>query len=422
MSRLPYIVLAWSLAVGGAHASDAPDLAALKQAARQGRRDAAAHSAYGQALVEAGKFKQAERALKTASRLDKDSADGLYRLVAIDFARGDYRRSRNKCRALEARHPASVLGNVCMARAFLAWRRASRADEFLQLAASSDPSHVEVLLATADVRRVQGKSAEALAAYGKVIAAHPTMGRAHRGLGLLHLATGDRTRAAEALRLAVTHSPYNVQALFELAGLLQGKEAVAIIERALELKPRWPEAKMMLSQAKLDAGDAEAAEAMFRKLLKDKRFGARAQMGLGMALLARGELVPAEEGLKAGLALLPHSPKANFALAELYERTERHEEAFEQYRLASAAQRHSTRALMSAAQLAVKLSRKVLASAFLRKVIERTPKHSVAHALYGDLLAARGDREAARSHYQQALAGEGEIDREAVTGKLAAMP
>jgi len=418
MARLTHILIAWLLASATVQAQD---LSALEQAAKKGRRDADAQSAYGHALVEAAQYRKAERFLKLAARLRKDDARGLYDRVAIPLAQGDYRRSKGACRELQNKHPDSVLGDVCMARAFLAWRRASRADEHLTLAAKKAPQDLELQIATADARRMQGRTADALAAYQAVLQASPTLGRAHVGLGLLHLASGDRGSATAALQTAITHSPYNVRALHELGQLLEGKEAVAMLERALALKKKWPEAKLALAQAKLEAGDVEAAEALFRVALKDKRFTARAQIGLGTALMARGDLVAAEEGLKAGLSALPHSPEANFALAQLYERTERYEDAFEQYRAAAVTRGHNTRALMAAAQLAVKLSRNLLAGAFLRKALENAPKAGGVHALYADLLVARGDREAAKNHYQQALAGEGEVDRDAVAGKLAAL-
>lgn len=418
MARLLHIATALLLAGSVAHAQDLPTLA---QAAKKAPRDADAQSAYGQALVEAAHYRPAERRLKLAARLRKDDARGLYDLVAIPLAQNNYRRARGACAALQREHADSPLGDVCMARAFLAWRRASRADEYLELAAQKDPQHIELLLAIADARRMQGRTADALAAYQTVLQANSSLGRGHLGLGLLHLASADHPRAIEALTAATTHSPYNVKALYELGRLLSGKEAVAVLERALALKKKWPQANLALAQALLDAGEVERAEALFRGALKDKSLATRAQIGLGMALLARDDLAGAEENLKKGLAALPHSAEASFALAQLYERTERYEEAFEQYRAASANRGHNTRALLMAAELAVRLSRKVLASAFLRKALEGAPKASGAHALYADLLAARGDREAARDHYQQALAGEGEIDREAIAGKLAAL-
>lgn len=396
-------------------------LSELATALRGNRRSGEAQTAYGRALIEAGELKRAERTLKAAARIAKDSPESLYELARVRFASDDYRRSRAACAELERTHPEHVLGAVCMARAFLVWRRGSRADEHLQVAIARDPARPEVLLATADVRRVEGRRAEAKAAYDAYLGLRPDAVAAHIGLGRLHLSSGEPALAVEAFRRAVEVAPHCTEALFALGAHAEGPEAVQALRRLLHMQKNYPEASVTLGRALLSVGDDAEAETRFVRALKRNKKDARAHIGLGMARLRQGRFEEAEKSLSEGLALRPDFAEANLALAEIYEKTERFEEAFLQYRSAASKRPTDVGPLLTAGKLALSLGRSVLSAAFLQKGLERAPKDAHCHGLLGDLLARRGDAAAARAHYEQAIAGKGEVDRAALRQKLAAL-
>jgi tetratricopeptide (TPR) repeat protein len=88
-------------------------------------------TAQGRSLIRAGRLKEAEDALRQAAQARGQSLDALYDLARVKFASGDYQKSRLACKALVDKDPQAALSNLCMARAFLVWRRATRADEFV---------------------------------------------------------------------------------------------------------------------------------------------------------------------------------------------------------------------------------------------------------------------------------------------------
>src|SRR5690349_11494627 len=109
-------------------------LAELRAAAKAAPTDLAAQTALGHGLIEAGKLKEAEAQMKTVVRLSQGSVEGLYEAMKVKFAADEYRQARAGCRDLVKKNPNHVLTHVCMARAFLVWRRASRAFEHIEKA------------------------------------------------------------------------------------------------------------------------------------------------------------------------------------------------------------------------------------------------------------------------------------------------
>ena len=136
------------------------------------------------------------------------------------------------------------------------------------------------------------------------------------------------------------------------------------------------------------------------------------------ALVALGRYQEAEPELKEALKSIPNDYDAALALARLYEHTERHEEAFTQYRGAADLKRESPEALVAAARLGLRLQRATLAEALVQKALERAPKSAEVLALYGETLLARGDKKAAKEQFQRALSGEGQADRAAIQKRL----
>jgi Tfp pilus assembly protein PilF len=210
-------------------------------------------------------------------------------------------------------------------------------------------------------------------------------------------------------------------AMYELGRLSSGTEAVSLLETALQARPTWPEARLALGAARLQNGEVDAAEALFREVLKTNPKLPLAHARLGMALEAKKDWNNAELELKKGLEGLPNDADAAISLARVYAQTDRNEDAFEAYRNAASLEKTGSRALVEAGVFAMKLQRNTLAQGYLEKAVERTPKSAAAQARFADVLLARGEKALAKQHYQLALGGEGDVDRQDVQRRLAAL-
>jgi tetratricopeptide (TPR) repeat protein len=409
------LVAAWSGRVGAQETA----LVALRERASAAPSDAAAQRALGKALIEAGRFPEAATQMQKLAKLEKSSPQALYDVQRVKLAAGDYNAARKGCQEIIKAAPDDVHGHVCLARAYLVWRRSSRAVEHVDAAIVRDPDHYEALLVDADTRRMEGALDAALTAYQKVLAKHPASADAQVGIAHVHLLRNETAAAQGALRKALAIDDKDADALLELGKLTNGAEAVGLLERAVAARPGAEDAKLALAVAQVRAGEAARAEPTLRALLAKDKNNNVALSQLGAALVAQGKHEEGEKTLRSALERMPNDYEASFALAQLYERTGKNEEAFTQYRNAADLKRESPLPLLAAAKLGVALGRPLLAGALLERALERAPKSAELHALYGDVWLARGDKNAAKEAYKKALAGEGPFDRAAVQKRLA---
>ncbi len=409
-----------SLGAAPAHAQETA-LPALREAARQAPSDLSAQRALGRALIAAGRLKEAAAQMAIVERLSKGSIEGMYEAMRPLLASESYARARAGCARLIKKAPKHVLSQVCMARAFLVWRRSSRAFDYIDKALAADPNNFEAQLVLADAKRIEGRFGEAVQAYQRALQLDPSSAQAQLGLGLTYALQNKPADALSALRKASTLDPRDPDVQYQLGRRLEGPQAVALLQQAVAGRPGWLDAERELATAQLHAGDAQGADVGLLALLKRKPDDPIATAQHGAALVALGRYDEAEPVLRKALKLVPNDYDTSFALAQLYERTKRYEEAFAQYRNAADLKRESPAPLIAAARLGLSLGRPTLSSALLDKALERTPRSAEALALYGDALAARGDVKGARNRYERALQGEGPLDRAAVQKRLAAL-
>jgi tetratricopeptide (TPR) repeat protein len=298
-----------------------------------------------------------------------------------------------------------------MARAFLVWKRSSLAFEYLDKAGVKNPESIERELALADAYRIKGDVTQAVQCYERVISLAPQDARPYFGLGQLYTVFGPQSRAVEAFRKALDRDPTSPEIQLELGKLLPGEQGRQLLQKAVEGRLDWDLAMVALGNSWFAAGDGATANTYAQKALKLSPNFADARLLSGRAQLLLGNLLGAEKDLRRALKLVPNMPAATLALAELLVKADRPDEAFEWYRTASGLLPKDATPLLDAARLALRLSRKTLAAGFLDLALERSPNAAPVLALYGEVLAARGDKIKARLYLERALKAEGEIDR-----------
>lgn len=397
------------------------DLAALREAVRNDRRDGDAHTRLGLALLRAGQYREAERVLKTAARLHDETIESLFDVARVAFAREDYRRSRGACRALERKYRGQSLTHVCRARAFLVWNRSGRAFEELEQATAAGGDHFEAHLALGDAYRLRAQVAEAEQAYRRAIALNGQRPEPHFGLGLLYANARRAQDAVRAFRAALERDPRDPEIQYELGSLLEGDEARRLLRGAVAGRPDMARAQTALGELELAAGNAEAAKTAFEAALEAHARDAAALAGLGQIALLAGDHEGAMARFNEALEVVPNNPHVVYLIGKLHEAKDEHREAYEHYRRAAAMAPNEPEALLAAASLALEQNRDVLATGFLDSLLRNHANLAAGLELYGDAMQARGDRTRAREYYQRALGGEGPIDRAAVQAKLRAV-
>lgn len=413
-------LIAAVLAVAGANVAEAQldALEALQAGAKAAPRDAAAQTELGRALLRAGRLDEAERTLKKAAQLQRASLGAAYEVLKVTFERGDHRAARGACGTFKKVAADTPYEHLCFARAFLIWRRSSRAMEYLGAALALDPDHIESLIAVGDAERISGSYDAATQAYERVRTLAPQRLEAVLGLARIAIARGEKETAIQLLRAVRPQGSTWPEVTFELGRLVQGSEAVDLLRQAVAFRANWNIALLALGEALVGSGQFAEAEQIAVDVTTREPGLAEGHTLLGRARQALGNRQGAEVALSQALTLVPNLPEATLARADLYAEMERYEEAFAEYQNAAGLRPLDVEPMVRAARLCVRLQRMNLAAAYLDRALDRAPQSAVALALYGDLLVARGDRAEAKVMYERALQGTGLVDRAAVEDAL----
>ncbi|MBI1778504.1 MAG: tetratricopeptide repeat protein [Proteobacteria bacterium] len=254
---------------------------------------AAAHNLIAAALLELGRFGEAEPELRRAIALEPGWPPGLGHrgnalkaLGRVAEAIASYRRSL----AANAEDPLWLrnLGLALLAASALddaaaAFRRSltRRADDG------------EVLNSLGIVEMQLGDAASAERSFRRAVAAMPGLGDAVVNLALTRLDNGDPAAAEHDARRAGALAPSSADALNALAAarlaLNRPEDAARLLRRALSQRPDFCEAHFNLGLAWMDFAQLKAAEIAALRALALKPGYAEAEWNLAFARLLSGE-------------------------------------------------------------------------------------------------------------------------------------
>ncbi|HUF87988.1 MAG TPA: tetratricopeptide repeat protein [Thermohalobaculum sp.] len=181
-------------------------------------------------------------------------------------------------------------------------------------------------------------------------------------------------------------------------------EEVALLRRALELRPDYPEAHNNLAVALRRAGDLEGAARHYREALRLRPDYPEAHCNYAFLLEALGRTEGALQHAREAVRLRPDYVDAHHRLANLLAARGDLEAAAVHYERAldlrpTAAEVHNNYAVVLERR-----GRAELAQAHYRQAIRLKPDYAPAFYNCGLLLEETGAREEAEAHYRRALA------------------
>lgn len=165
---------------------------------------------------------------------------------------------------------------------------------------------------------------DAAAFYGRAVQADPKSFEAHLSLGLLLARQGKLTEARSELVTATALDPGDAgpkvkarawRALAQIDRAGNPAEASNDLLEALKLSPETPEDTLLAAELAQAAGQFDAAEAAYRRLLAKDPKNAAAHAGLAHLFIARKQYPEAETLLRSALQQTPDDPALTAQLA-----------------------------------------------------------------------------------------------------------
>lgn len=181
-------------------------------------------------------------------------------------------------------------------------------------------------------------------------------------------------------------------------------EALAALQRAVDLLPDDPQALANLGVALTEAGDLAAAEDAQRSALTIQYDFPEAHFNLGNVLYALGRIAEAEDSFHRALELRPDFALAHCNLGNCLLQQNRPDEAAASYRLALAQRPELAEAHYNLADLLCAQGRRPEAEAELRLALRYRPDFPQALYNLGNTLNELGRSDEAEAAWRQAIA------------------
>jgi tetratricopeptide (TPR) repeat protein len=400
------------------------------------------YSALGAAYRAAGQFPEAEDAYRKATTANPKSASAHMALSQFYFSVSKLTEAETEMRAACGLDSHAVAPRILLARIYLAMGRSADAENLYATLKTIAPTDPQAYQALGVFYMFTGHREKAIAEFQELLKTHPkdnstraslaetlldlnrtaeaaplTQEILHanpadpRGLlleGRILLAQGSHESAVETLQKAVKAAAGSANAYYFL-GLAQQSAglrdaAKASFTRALELQPQMALAAGALANLAARSGDYAEASRQADNARKTAPNLVSANLASAQALIAKGDLHPAEAGLQDVLSRDPTSLPALATLLKLYSSQGRSQESLQ--RITGLVQQYPQNAGLHFLQGLTYFDLKDLekSEASVRRALALDPKTPDAYTLLANIDFARGSTEEGKANLRTAIA------------------
>jgi len=220
--------------------------------------------------------------------------------------------------------PQPVSEEVAEAEAAIVKSDWKAAETKLETWLAAHPADARALFDAGYVADAQNRPDDAVGLYRRAVEANPQSFEAHVEMGLLLARQGKQAEARPELAAATQLAPGVAgpdakarawRALAQIDRTNDPAEASTDLLEALKLTPETPEDTLLAASLADQSGQADAAEAAYRRVLAEDPKSAAANAGLAHILIARKQFPEAEALLRTALEKLPDDPVLSAQLA-----------------------------------------------------------------------------------------------------------
>jgi len=220
--------------------------------------------------------------------------------------------------------PQPVSEEVAEAEAAIVKSDWMAAETKLETWLAAHPADARALFDAGYVADAQNRPDDAVGLYRRAVEANPQSFEAHVEMGLLLARQGKQAEARPELAAATQLAPGVAgpdakarawRALAQIDRTNDPAEASTDLLEALKLTPETPEDTLLAASLADQSGQADAAEAAYRRVLAEDPKSAAANAGLAHILIARKQFPEAEALLRTALEKLPDDPVLSAQLA-----------------------------------------------------------------------------------------------------------
>lgn len=249
--------------------------------------------------------------------------------------------------------------------------------------------------------------ADGVTLFRATLAENPTSAFVHNNLGLALLEAGRADEAGQHFERALQLRPDFPEVHYNLAGTLlragHVEDAIGHFQQAVQLRPLYPEYHHDLGVALLQVGQLDPAIAEFERALQLNPDYVAAHYGLGNALAQLGRRQEAIEQFQQAVRLRPAYPEAHNNLGAVLLESGRSQAAMAEYEEALRLKPDFAEARSNLGRALLQAGRAREAIEHLQQLVRLQPNSPAAHNDLGVALTNAGQIEAGIEQFQQVL-------------------
>ncbi|MFN3809320.1 MAG: XrtA/PEP-CTERM system TPR-repeat protein PrsT [Roseateles asaccharophilus] len=413
----------------------------LAKVREQGFPDEQVAPALARALLAQGQYSQLIKGFSdTKLASAPEMADLQASLATANAALGNLSQASAIGAAALATDPSSIRAQLTNARLLATLKGAQEGLRALETTLNKAPTNAEAWQLKGSLLAATGRSAEAISAYKRATdldrnnlparvgilsilldqkntEAATTELKALRAAktghvlaqvfaAMLALQQDDIKTAHESIQNPLKLNPQDPRILF-LAGAIEFRrgsllQAEKLLIQSVQIAPELGKPRALLAQVQLRMGDADKALQALGPLLTENGTSADAFSIAAEAYLQQGNNERAEQALIKAAKLNPNAPHSRTSLALIQINKGRIEEGLEQLRSIAAS---STETIADMALITTLAQRKSWEDALtaIKALENKSPKRAGISHLRGQIEAARGNKEGARTAFMAAV-------------------
>jgi tetratricopeptide (TPR) repeat protein len=277
---------------------------------------------------------RAARLLETALQQIPQSMP-LHQVAArLYIASGNAQLAEHHLAQVVQLHPGELAPRVELAHFYIRMKRVDAADQTLQAAMAASPHSDEAKLTYASFVAAYQPRSRAQQVLRQLIAQASDNLDLQLGLAAMQQSSGATAEALATYRSIVARDPAGpkgISARDRIAAVAASEgrlsDALPLLAEALRYNPRDNDALILRGNIELERGDAAAAIADLRAVLREKPTAIPVARSLARAHLANHESSLAEQCLRTALASAPQDVGLRIDLARLLRRTGRFDQS-----------------------------------------------------------------------------------------------
>ncbi|MBV7534748.1 PEP-CTERM system TPR-repeat protein PrsT [Duganella sp. sic0402] len=444
----------------------------LKNVLQQTPANSQARLMLGQLYLDTGDLPSAEKELRRAVELGAPASDVLPSLGKALLQQGQYQKllddvpasqqqpqlqalrghallglhrldeGRAAFEDITQHHPGSTAALLGQARIALLDQHQERALALAQQALALGSDDIDALRMLGDLLRLQGRNAEALAAYQCILKLRPVQLQAHVDLANLHIQSGSlsearrelgiarqiapnslmliyttalldfkenkMTAAQDNLALVLRAAPYHLPSNLLMGAVLRSKgahpQAQQHLRKFLETNPGHPYASKLLAASLMSTAAPEQALDIIAPLLQQQQQDLEMLSLAGEIYLKLRQYGKSADYFERASKLAPQTPMLRAALAMSHLGLGDNDRAVSELEQAATLDAKSSRVatLLVLSQLRNRQFDKALES--VKRMEALLPDNPMVQNLKGAVLLTKRDRSAARASFERAIA------------------